>query len=125
MAVAQDATTRPTATTSPSATTEPSAADPTQPDQRLRTFLNPPSTRPAVEKPALVRITKRAFLQTENSEPEALIEIEGAEMVSVKKGSTVSVASRQGRPVTIHVIKLSSDEIEIEVPATGEKVTIR
>jgi hypothetical protein len=73
----------------------------------------------------LVRITKRAFLQTENSEPEALIEIEGSGTVSVKKGSTVSVATHQGKSVTIHVIKLSPDEIEIEVPATGEKITIR
>ncbi len=126
MAAAQEATTQPTATSGPSATTETAAADPTQPDQRLRTFLNPPAaTRPAVEKPALARITKRAFLQTENSEPEALIEVEGGGTVSVKKGSTVSVPTHQGKNVTIHVVKLSPDEIEIEVPATGEKITIR
>jgi hypothetical protein len=46
-------------------------------------------------------------------------------MVSVKEGSMVSVATRQGRPITIRVLKLLPDEIEIEVPATGEKATIR
>ena len=130
MAVAQTAATKPSAATkpaaasSPAATTAPSGADPTQPDPRLWMLLNPSTTRPAVEKSALGRIIKRAFIQTENHEPEALIEIDGSGTVVVKKGSTVSIASRPGQSVTIHVIRVAPDEIEIEVPATGEKATI-
>jgi hypothetical protein len=128
MAAAQETTTQPADTSGPTATTEPSTAtqtDPTRADQRLQAFLKPATTKPTAEKSKLVRITRCGFVQTDNHEPEALIEIEGAGIVSVKTGSTVSVATRQGQSLTIHVIKLAPDEIEIEVPATGEKATIR
>jgi endonuclease YncB( thermonuclease family) len=72
-----------------------------------------------------VRITKCAFIQTDNHEPEALVEIEGSGIVSIKQGCTLSVTTRQGQSVTIRVIKLAPDEIEVEVPATGEKIAIR
>ena len=126
-AMAQEVTTQPMATSAPSASTQPAQLDPTQPDPRLRPFLSSAgsSTRPSAEKSALPRITKRAFLQTDNHEPEALLDIEGSGMFSIQKGSTVTITTRQGASLTIRITKLSADEIEIETPATGQKVTLR
>jgi endonuclease YncB( thermonuclease family) len=124
--------TAPAAATSqpaPAATTQPAQQDPTRPSDKLRPFLTPlagAATRPAEAKePALPRIVKRAFLQLGGRPPEALVEIEGSSLISIRQGSTVTVTTRQGETVTIRITKLSADEITIEMPATGRKATIR
>ena len=116
------------ATTPPA--TQPATAhqDPTQVNPKLRQFLvsGGAATTKAQARPTLGKITRRAFIEAEHHEPEALISVAGdAALLPISAGSTLTIPSARGQTVTIHVTKLSAEAIEIEVPATGEKVTVR
>jgi hypothetical protein len=124
-------TTRPTTAPSPAPAPPPPAQetrlDPTRPSDKLRAYLNPQAgtTQPAAKEAALPRIIRRAFLQTGSRPAEALVEVNGSPLISIQQGSTITVTMQQGGSLTIRVTKLSVDEIGIELPATGQKATIR
>lgn len=107
------------------------SADPTQASPRLRAILAGSTAGPGryeTQEPVLPRMTKRAFIQIDGSEPEALIEIEGMGLVSVRQASLFSVATAGvGLTLTFKVTRLAADGIDIEGTDTaeGRKITIR
>ena len=119
--------TLPATAPAPPAPVQETRLDPTRPSEKLRPFLNPlgSATQPAAKDAPLPRIVKRAFLQAGKRPAEALVEVNGSPLISIQQGSTITVTTQQGASLTIRVTKLSADEIGIELPATGQKATIR
>ncbi|MCY2928341.1 MAG: hypothetical protein NTV86_02385 [Planctomycetota bacterium] len=121
----------PAAATQPAS--RPASADPTQAGEKLRPFLaaGPAGTArslpPVPEVPRLPRILKRAYIQTDGGRPEAMIEVDGSSILSIREGVAVTASTGPGASFTFRVTRLTPDEIEIEcvAPAKGQKLTIR
>lgn len=102
------------------------ARDPTEAPARLKTYLGSPGApRAAVDRAAWPRITKRAFVQVGSQPPEAIIDVDGAGTMTIRAGSTITIATRTGEAITAEITRLSADEIEFQVAATGQKITLR
>ena len=98
--------------------------DPTSMGSKLQSALNL-SSASKVKNAAAPRITKRAFIDVENHAPEAVIELEGLGLITIVQGSSIPMTLRTGTSVTFRVVRLTAELIEIEIPGTGQVLTIR
>jgi hypothetical protein len=121
----------PPATSDATATTAtPAARDPTVPSVSLRSALDKSqraasaSARP-VPPVKLPEIVRRAFIQVAGKPAQAIIEAGGTTRHTIVAGSQFTVDAGLGASLALRVVRLTADEIEIEIPSLHQTLVIR
>ena len=70
-------------------------------------------------------IVLRGRIQMAGQPVKALIEVGGKGLYPVTEGTRLTVESGRGESLTLQVVRLTLDEVEIEIVGLHQKVTVR
>lgn len=102
------------------------AQDPTQTSASLQAFLNASEhTTARSAEGVLPSIVRRAYIEVDGRPPEAILDIGGMGLLTVREGSSATLRSANGGAVTVRIARLTADETQIEIPATGATFVVR
>jgi hypothetical protein len=101
--------------------------DPTVPSADLRSALDrgSRSTGAGHAGAKAPEITLRGRIQMAGKPVVALIEVGGKNLYPVTEGTRLTVESGRGEGLTLQIVRLTLDEVEIEVVGLHQKVTVR
>jgi hypothetical protein len=113
--------------TAPSSEAKP--RDPTQPSTRLKQALKSTEKQTPVAAPApiarLPEIVLKGIVENNKGDAAAVLQIAGKELYTVRKGSEFSVTASDGSKATLIVKLISSEGVQIDVPAQNQTLNIR
>jgi len=100
--------------------------DPTAASDKLKQALRGPEKAAPVQKPlgTLPPMALKGLVQAKGKSASAMIELKGA-LISVSEGTQFTVQLSDGQAVTLTVIKISSEAVELEAADRKSPILVR
>lgn len=104
--------------------------DPTAQDPLIRDALGgqpnspPVAAQPNPSRPRVPQVTLKALVVAAGREGTAIIEC-GEALYTIHAGATLAAWSNPTLPVDMRVLKISADEVRLEVASSGEVLILR
>ena len=103
--------------------------DPTKPSDRMKRALTKNDPRPvevhAPEPPKVPEMALRGLVKAADKAPTAMLEIGGKTYPPVHESEVITLKLADGRSLTIKVVAISVESVDLEVVELKTKITLR